>query len=736
MNNRFVPGWIRKLQLRKLKQGGFSPAALLLAVVLLPVCGTAFAAKNPLNTLAADSFDVTSGAIKTEPCSEGGNDICSIHDGDYVVYKGCDFDSGVAAFKARIASITRGSIEIRLDGPTGSLMGRCFFNPTGSWQDWGDVTCKVDNSQSGVRDVYLMFHGDPQGALVNMSSFVFLKSIVANTPQIPMGFSNRTDIVDDEPQATEAWGIPENGFTEDFEDGHLKNWTATGISITKNALEQNYSAASFGTNFNFALTPGVYINKTDTGGEWRTLAEASLSADIVIDSPNALPGIGFSSKDAKQWVYVALNAASNTIDVWRQFSAGAPARTKQFSLESTNGADSQWALQTGVKYRLQMDWSPYSDGLIVFLHDDRGNTIASFRTVIDLPVARHPLLACSGGDARFDNVNFDPSLDSWDFKWQWKKAPVLASDVCNPAIWKGKDGKYYMMWRKFGADNYHGIISSTDGVNWTRVKDNVLKCTGDMNVVVDPFGDGRVYITPGGDHMPWWSSDGSNSFTVWNKTGLNLGGIFGNCRIQEIIDTGKYQQMTSVKFKDANYRFIAFCEDWNRDPKPHTVILLSNTLTNWVLANREPVIPPGTNFWGEKGSAIGSAIVLPDGNILIASCSCTFAGYTGAPEPSNVSAIVDGKQPWKVLKLGILPDAPVSRDRVWYEGPNFGTALYYEPATDTLFFYGGFHDYYIGMMRVKNFSQSQLFHPQQAHARPDKLPAENLRSTQNSKVAL
>jgi hypothetical protein len=52
MNNRFVAGWIQKLQLRKLKQSGFSAAALLLAAVLLLVYRTAFAAKNPLNTLA------------------------------------------------------------------------------------------------------------------------------------------------------------------------------------------------------------------------------------------------------------------------------------------------------------------------------------------------------------------------------------------------------------------------------------------------------------------------------------------------------------------------------------------------------------------------------------------------------------------------------------------------------------------------------------------------------------
>jgi hypothetical protein len=291
-----------------------------------------------------------------------------------------------------------------------------------------------------------------------------------------------------------------------------------------------------------------------------------------------------------------------------------------------------------------------------------------------------------------------------------------------------------MMWRKFGADNFHGIISSTDGVSWTRVKDEVLKCTGDMNVVVDPFGDGLVYITAGGG--TWWTSDGSNGFTVWKDSGLKMGSIYGNNRIQEIIDIRKYPQMKAVQFQGTGYRFIAFTENWMKDPKPHTVVLLSNTLTNWVLASPEPVIPPETTFWGEKGSAIGSAIVLPDGNILISSCSCTFAGYTGASEPSNVSAIVDGTQPWKVLKLGVLPDAPVSRDHVWYEGPNFGTAFYYEAANDTLFFCGGFHDYYIGMMRVQHFSQSRLFHPDQAQVRQEKPPAEIFRSTQSAKAAL
>jgi len=670
------------------------------------------AANNPLNTILADVCDVKKETIQTETCSEGGHNLCSIHSGDYVIYKKYDFDSGVAGFKARVASLRSGTIEIRLDNLAGSLLGKCSFDNTGGWQNWRDVSCQVDNSQAGVRDVIIVFRGDSRNALVNVKSFVFLKSITptAKSQGIPLGFRDRVDGADNEPQSSRTWGMPANGFTDDFEFSGLNNWVSHGISITTNGIDQNCSAESLGTNLNFAFTPNVYINKTDTGGEWRNLAEGALSADIILDSPNARPGLGFSARNGSVWICVTINAARNSIDAWQKIPDGTLTKIKEFS-GTTNEGGRKLSIKTGVKYRLQLDWSPYSDGLIVFLHDDHGNIIDSFRTVIDLPMARRPLLICSGGNARFDDIHFDPTIDDWNLKWQWKKKPILASDVCNPAIWKGKDGKYYMMWRKFGADNYHGIISSDDGIAWNRVKDDVLKCTGDMNVVVDPFGDGLVYVTPGGGGMPWWKSDGSNNFTVWKDSGLKLGSIYGNSRIQEIIDTQNYPQLKPVSYEGADYRFIAFTENWIKSPKPHTVILLSNTLTNWILANPDPVIPPGTSFWGEKGSAIGSAIVLPNGNILVASCSCTHAGYTGAPEPSNITAIVDGKQPWKVLKLGILPDAPVSREQVWYEGPNFGTALFYEPKNDTLFFYGGFHDYYIGMMRVEHFMQSELFRP-------------------------
>jgi len=662
------------------------------------VAAAAAAGNNPLDTIRAETFTASSPGIKTEPCTEGGKNVAGIHDGEYLKYAGFDFDSGVAAFKARLASTRPGTIEIHLDSPTGPLMGKCDYKATGGWQAWEDVTCNLDNSQSGVRDIYLVLHGAKGGALGNLSRLVFLKSVVVMGQSTDL--ATRLDVPDDEPQATGAWGFPEQGFTDDFTKG-LDHWAAPGFTLTKTD-DAGVWAAHSGSAAGFAYTPKVYINKTDVGGEWRTMALASLAADIVVDSPQASAGIGFASKDGKQGVYVVLNPAGNALEAHRKLLDGTDTLIRRHPKKAGDPA-AAWTLRAGAKYRLQVDWSPYSNGLIAFLHDEKGAVITSFRTVIDLPAARRPLLVGAGGDVRFANVKFDPTLDSWNYKWEWRKTPVLSKDVCNPAVWKGADGKLYMMWRKFGQDNYHGVASSTDGIKWTRESDEVVKCTGDMNIVRNPFGDGLDYITGGGTNHPWFTSDGSKNFTDWKKSPLTVGDIFGNCRIQEIIDTKANPQMSPIQCNGTAYRFIAYTEDWNRMPKPHTVVLLSNTLTNWVLADPNPLIPPGDGFWGEKGNAIGAAMALPDGNILISSCSCTWEGYTGAPEPSNVTAIADGKQPWKILKLGTLPDAPVSRENVWYQGPNFGTAYYYDKANDTLLFYGGFHDYEIGMMRVRNF---------------------------------
>ena len=690
-------------------------AALAAIVVATAAAAAAVAAtNNPLDAFNATDTDSRSPGIGTELSSEKMRTLTNIRDGDRAVYKAFDFDSGVASFRMRYASVGGGTVDVRLDGPAGPLLGTCAFADTGGWDRWADAECKVDHSQATVRDIYLAFHGTPGRPLLELSRFVFLKSVVGLTSGPAVDLAARVDAVDDEPQATRAWGVPEAGFRDGFEDGRASHWTVRDLAVVADAGGHHLAHAGGGTGV--AYLPGVYINKTDTGGEWRTLAEASLTATVRVDDAGGRAGIGFTSTDGTRSVYVALNPAADTLEAYRQLRGGPAVLIASHPHPSTDpdrqaraAADAvprHWHVRPGVDYQLQVDWSPYSDGLIAFLRDAQGTVLTSFRTVIDLPAARRPMLIAWGGRARFGGVAFDPTLDGWNYRWEWRKTPVLSPDVCNPAVWTDRDGTFHMMWRQFGGDTYHGVASSADGIAWKRLDDRTIKVRGDMNCVVDPFGDGLLYVTPGGNKLPWWTSDGSKNYTVWQRSDKTVGDIHGNSRIQEIIDTRRYPQLAPIQLGGMAYRFVAFTEDWGRPPKPHTVVMLSNTLTDWTVADDgKPLLPPAGDFWGEKGSAVGAAIPLPDGNILVSACACTNAGYTGSPEPSNVSVIVDGKRPWHVLRVATLPDAPVSREPVWYEGPNFGTALVYDSKADTLFYYGGFHDYRIGVMRVRHFAQ-------------------------------
>jgi hypothetical protein len=112
------------------------------------------------------------GGVETQPCSEGGMNVCDVNDGDFIKVKGVDFGAGAASFEARVASATNGgSIEICLDSPTGTLVGTCAVSGTGDWQTWVTTSCGV-NDVTGVHDVYLVFTGG-SGLLMNINWWRF-----------------------------------------------------------------------------------------------------------------------------------------------------------------------------------------------------------------------------------------------------------------------------------------------------------------------------------------------------------------------------------------------------------------------------------------------------------------------------------------------------------------------------------------------------------------------------------
>jgi hypothetical protein len=126
---------------------------------------------NPYLRTEAETIAWGSG-VETEPCDEGGMNVTSIENGDYIKVKEVDFGTGALAFQARVASATNGgSIELRLDGQNGMQIGTCLVEGTNGSQSWENVSCNVSGA-TGIHDLFLSFAGG-SGALFNFNWWQF-----------------------------------------------------------------------------------------------------------------------------------------------------------------------------------------------------------------------------------------------------------------------------------------------------------------------------------------------------------------------------------------------------------------------------------------------------------------------------------------------------------------------------------------------------------------------------------
>ncbi len=124
--------------------------------------------QSAYSKIEAEDRDGPYGGALRETCSEGGQDIGSIQNGYYAVYRNIDFGTGAINFQARVASATSGgNIEVRLDSLTGTLVGTCSVAGTAGWQTWTTRSCTVSGA-TGVHDVYLKFTGG-SGYLFNVN---------------------------------------------------------------------------------------------------------------------------------------------------------------------------------------------------------------------------------------------------------------------------------------------------------------------------------------------------------------------------------------------------------------------------------------------------------------------------------------------------------------------------------------------------------------------------------------
>ena len=139
----------------------------------------------------ASSAEIKEG-VDLENCEEGGSDVAYIENGDYIGFKGVDFAGGAESIDLRVASPNSGnSIEIRLDSPTGKLIGTADVPETGGWQTWKTVNAALEKA-TGVHDMYLVFKGG-ESYLFNLQGY---KLIIPGGDEVKYGDLDYNDTID------------------------------------------------------------------------------------------------------------------------------------------------------------------------------------------------------------------------------------------------------------------------------------------------------------------------------------------------------------------------------------------------------------------------------------------------------------------------------------------------------------------------------------------------------------
>lgn len=133
---------------------------------------------NPYQRTEAETIAWGNG-IETEKCSAGGVNICDIQNGDNIKVENVDFgEDGAGVFTASVACGNQpeiqkgGSVELRLDSATGTLVGELPVSYTGGWDSWKEKSTAV-SGVSGIHDLFFVFKGDHEGDLFHMDYWKF-----------------------------------------------------------------------------------------------------------------------------------------------------------------------------------------------------------------------------------------------------------------------------------------------------------------------------------------------------------------------------------------------------------------------------------------------------------------------------------------------------------------------------------------------------------------------------------
>jgi beta-glucanase (GH16 family) len=126
--------------------------------------------------IEAESFSASAG-VQTETCSEGGQNVGYVANGDWLQFNNVDFGTGgVKDFVGRVASGAgsgiSGLVEVRIDSRSNAPIGTFALASTGGWQTWQSIPANVSNV-TGTHTVFLTFTSGQPADFVNVNWIQF-----------------------------------------------------------------------------------------------------------------------------------------------------------------------------------------------------------------------------------------------------------------------------------------------------------------------------------------------------------------------------------------------------------------------------------------------------------------------------------------------------------------------------------------------------------------------------------
>ena len=234
----------------------------------------------------AEHFTQSNGVQLSAPGdAHGGSAVGFIDNGDWIMFRPYTL-AGVQSFSARVGAVAGGNtLSLRVDSPTGPLVGQVTVPATGGYGVFQSVTGAI-TQQTGTRDLYLVFTG-AGGGLYDIDEFTLNSSGTPPPPPPPGNLAlNRPTTV----SSAESTGM---GGAQAVDGSATTRWSSlfTDPQWISVDLGATYAVSRVRLSWEAAYGSGYQVQTSPNGTTWTAIRTVT-GGDGGIDDLTGLTGSG------------------------------------------------------------------------------------------------------------------------------------------------------------------------------------------------------------------------------------------------------------------------------------------------------------------------------------------------------------------------------------------------------------------------------------------------------------